>query len=432
MNMRNQVFFLPWAGLKKEMKIILVFVILVVLIGGIVLVFQLLQPRQEKKQESNQRIQEQTILQGEEQTKGTKSNNVMTLSTKVPADYKNFADHYIALSSLDITTGEKTELVRWAACEATVALSPDKNEIAYFINPNDRCEREYYEGGDIGHTELWVSDISGSNKHLAAQWVWKFTTPKWSRDGRYVAYDKVIEHPYPQGREHILLIYDIQKKTEQSLGSFFGIVHEIIGFSQDNELVYYDGSQFLYKVSISTQGREKIYTHESGFDQSFVISPDSSSIVVFKTEDWYRGKTTPLKTKIGAIETSTGKYRELYDGTDPLTYFSFSNERGPVFLPDNFHVVYGASKEQSGKTGLWIIDIATGERKELDGTSSSTLHGITPVALSADGDLVLYTGWASETTYYYTISLSTGAVTNIESTRTATPYSGERFLDWLN
>ncbi|MBZ9572538.1 hypothetical protein KJA15_04360 [Patescibacteria group bacterium] len=370
---------------------------------------------------------EQIIPQGEEQEKETRSNKVLTLLTKVPADYRNFADRYVALSSLDITTGEKTELTRWAACEATIVLSPDKNKIAYFIKPNDRCEKEYYEGGD-GHTELWISDISGKDKQPAARWVWKFTTPKWSADGKYVAYDRVIEHPYPQEREHILLVYDLQKKTEQSLGSFFGAAHKIIGFSQGSESVYYNDGQFLYKVDISNQDREKIYTHEYGFYQHFVVSPDSRSIAVFKEEDWYGGKTTPLETKIGVIETSTGKYRELYNGTDAFASYTYRNSF--VFLPDNSRVVYGTAKK--GEGGLWAIDITTGERKELEETSSSTLHGIAPIALSADGDLVLYSGWASETTYYYTISLSTGVVTNLENTRTATPYSGERFLDWLN
>lgn len=371
------------------------------------------------------------------QAKATSSNKILALLTSVPAEYRNFADRYVALSSFDITTEEEVELTRWAVCEATVMLSPDKNKVAYFVTLNDQCEKEYYEGGYTSRRDLWIYDISDNERQLAVQSVWEFTIPKWSADGRYIAYERVIEHPLPQGREHILLIYDTQKKTEQSLGSFFGIVHDILGFSEDNGAVYYDDGQSVYKVAIANQDRETIYTHEQGFAHSFLVSPDGSSIAVFKEDmDWYAGKITFLGTKIGVIETSSGEYRELYSGTDhPLSLFYYPSEyeKRPVFLPDNSRVVYGGAGKEQG-TGLWIIDITTGERKELGGIPSLIVHQIVPIALSGDGDLVLYSGWAAEKTYYYTLSLSTGEIKEIENTSSALHLGEvqERFLDWLN
>ena len=251
-----------------KIKVVLILVVLTVMVGGTALVFQWLQLSREKQE-----------------AKVNRSNRILTLLTKVPED-NSFAGRYVSLSSLDMTTGEKTELVRWAASQANVVLSPKKDKIAYSINPNDRAERVHYEGykaGEFGLADLWISDLRNQNKQLVSKSAWENTTPKWSMDGRYVAYGMVIARPAQHGREHLINIYDTRKKTKQFLGSFFGILHKIIEFSLSNELLYCNDGQFLYKVNISNKSKEKIYEHENKFHHNFVMSPDSRSIVVFKT-----------------------------------------------------------------------------------------------------------------------------------------------------
>lgn len=369
-----------------------------------------------------------------EQAKAVDSSKILAMLTYVPEERENFVDRYVALSSLDITTGGKTELTRWAACEATVVLSPDKNRVAYFVTPNEQCEKRYYEGGYTGRTQLWIYDISSNKKELAIQSL-AFIVPKWSPDGRYIAYERIIEHPFPQGREYILLIYDTQKKTEQSLGSFFGRIQGIIGFSPDNKVVYYADREAVYKVDVASQNKEVIYTHQ-GFEQSFLLSPGGSSIVVFRQDiDYYGGKTDYWGIGIGAVETATGEYSEFYRGsTQGLTILTTSQyEKGPIFLLDNLHVIYGGGNDKGG-AGLWMLNINTGERKELEGTFSSTLNGITPVALSIDGKLVLYRAWEGDTTHYFILSLSTGETKEVGTTSSALRFGEvqERLMDWLN
>lgn len=356
------------------------------------------------------------------------SDKILLILAKVTTDYKTFKDRYVALSSLDITTGQKTELTRWPACEATVILSPDKNKMAYFITPNDQCEREYYGLSPGGETELWVSDLSNQNKQFITDGVWKYTSPKWSLDGRYLAYEKVVEHPYPQEREHKLFLYDLQSKNEKFLGSFFGAAHEIIGFSQKHDSIYYKGKfDELFKINVANQERLKIYAPEPGFGSTFAVSPDRNRIAVFDMEGWYGGKTTPTRWKIGVIDVLTDSYRELYNGTDLLTYLTDRPGGNKiVFSRDSSYIIYGiTSKRIDG--GLWTIDLSSGNRKKLEGTSA--LSGVAPIALSLDGNLLLYTDFEPNHLYYYIFSLSTGIIRKITNIDTS---SGEIPVDWLN
>ncbi len=356
------------------------------------------------------------------------SNEILLMLTKIPTNYENFRDRYVALESLDITTGQKAELIRWPACEATVVLSPDKDKMAYFMRPNGQCEREYYGLSPRGETKLWISDLSNQDKQFIADGVWDYTFLKWSPDGRYLAYEKVVEHPYPQEREHKLFLYDLQNKNKKFLGSSFGAVIEIIGFSQEHNFIYYEGElDELFKINVANQERLKIYTPKPGFNSAFVMSPNGKKIAVFDWEEWYGGKTTPMRWKIGVIDTSTDSYRELYNGTDPLTHLMNHSGGGTiVFSKDSSYVIYGiTSKGING--GLWTIDLTSGNRKKLKGTSA--LSGIAPIALSLDGKLLLYTDFKLNHQYYYVLSLSTGVIKKIVNIDTSL---GEVPISWLN
>lgn len=94
------------------------------------------------------------------------------------------ADNGIRIYS--VTTGEVRSLDLEGA--AQLAWSPDGTTVAFARLDEDSSGEARYEGA------LWLADLDGTNqRQVAAYSVTHGVGPVWSRDGRYIAYQRVIE-----------------------------------------------------------------------------------------------------------------------------------------------------------------------------------------------------------------------------------------------
>ncbi len=356
------------------------------------------------------------------QQKVTKTMPMVLFVKRKISDYsKHQKNGSVTLSSLNVQTGEKKELIKVDGCYLVPSLSPDKTQIAYITMLNSECEKEYH--ANVGQTELWIYDFQSRTKLLVTNGVWKFTKPQWSSNGKYLAYDKVIDSR--SSREHMLYIYNLSTKKEKLTTTLTSFSGELVSVSPNAKFLYFRRAFDLIKVNVQDGTQTEVFTNkDKAYDFSVYPSPNETKMIVFFTESWYGGKKTPINWKVGIINLVDNSYKELDSNLEEVPVIPFSvsdaqsNNNNPIVVSSS-EVIYGVVKKDPG---IWAINLTDGAKTRIKKMELGT-QNISTLDISLDRRYLLYGNWEAENNSgsvkshwrYYIMNLSNNSTQEINN-----------------
>jgi len=239
-----------------------------------------------------------------------------------------------------------------------------------------------------GKKEIFVSDYDGANVTQVTRHGSISIKPKFSPDGRYIAYLSYKDR-YP-----FLYVFDRRTGASAPLSKKVGL-NAAPSWSPDSAtlaiVLSKDGNTEIYLTnrdgsglrrltndragdtspSFSPDGRQIAFVSDrGGKPQVYAMNADGSNVrrLSYQGGNSYDPMWSPDGKFIAYVSEKPGEGLEIYvmgaDGSNarPLTQSQGSNE-SPSWSGDSRHVVFASTR--SGKSELWAVTVETGEEFRL-------------------------------------------------------------------
>ncbi len=248
--------------------------------------------------------------------------------------------------------GPPLPLLQSTKLEYQPDLSPDGTRIAFCSNRSSES------------LEVFVSQADGLNAvRLTDRFGREQCTPRWSPDGRWIAFDSQTEAGDPD-----VLVVDAAGGPPRRLAST-PHYESLPAWSRDGRFVYFssDRSGRFEVWRVPAEGGEALQVTDAGGVTS-LESYDGRTLFYVKT----RSSPQPLFARTLGIPGERKIVEEIL---------------GRTFAVDETGVVYFARGEPAGTTSLRHLDVATGETREVAQLADMPSLGLT---VSRDGRTVLF------------------------------------------
>ncbi|HHN48141.1 MAG TPA: acetyl-CoA synthetase [Bacteroidales bacterium] len=277
-------------------------------------------------------------------------------------------------------------------------LSPDAKKLAF--TPVDREFRTWkrYKGGRA--TDIWIYDLENDASEQITNFAGSDQWPVWFGDNIYFTSDRDLR----------LNIYRYHTGTKEIKQLTFHREFDVMWPSGRNGKIVYENGGYLYVLDLATEVSEKIsvslkydnpnlvsyFKNVKDDIHSFSVSPTGKRALFDARGDIF---SVPAENGVIVNLTQTQGTREIYPAWSPdgkyISYFSdasgeyevylLENKRGanprqltfnssawkyePEWSPDSRYLAY------SDRTlKLWLLDIATGTRTEVDHATMSEIR----------------------------------------------------------
>lgn len=246
-----------------------------------------------------------------------------------------------------------------------------------------------------GSFDVFVQPVAGGQAELRAGGPGTETAPRWSPDGKLLAYisssepgSPVMLVPPHGGTTRRLISTDIRTLDADTLSSAMGD-HP---WSLDSKTLLVsrldaEGQAAIYRVDRDTGDAEQLTFPPPGCaDQAPSLSFDGKQIVFQRRRG---GKGALLTMPAG--------------GGEPRVVLGdeFDNTR-PTWRPDNRHIVFLSGRSGSGSQDVWEIDLSSGATRQLTFESNR----VTSLSVSADNRLAYVPFWHD--TFLFVVDVATG------------------------
>jgi len=290
-------------------------------------------------------------------------------------------------------------------------LSPDAKKLAF--TPVDREFRTWkrYKGGRA--TDIWVYDLENDASEQITDFPGSDQWPVWFGDNIYFTSDRDLR----------LNIYRYNTGTKEIRQLTFHREFDVMWPSGRNGKIVYENGGYLYVLDLATEVSEKIsvslkydnpnlvsyFKNVKDDIHSFSVSPTGKRALFDARGDIF---SVPAENGVIVNLTQTQGTREIYPAWSPdgkyISYFSdasgeyevylLENKRGatprqltfnssawkyePEWSPDSRYLAY------SDRTlKLWLLDVATGKRTEVDHATMSEIRWFN---FSPDSEWITY------------------------------------------
>jgi TolB protein len=275
-------------------------------------------------------------------TRGGSGSGPTTTSPSSSAEVAKLGNDTIVFSSdrsgdlelwtLDVGTGETSQLTNIPGFDGVASISPDRQHVAFRHDT------------DKGH-ELWVIDADGSGERTVATGIASDARPSWSPDGTKLA--------VPTGADATA---DISIVAADGSGSPTVLVQD-----DDNDS----------DPDWSPDGRRIAYTRNK---QIWVVAANGSSPPELFIDD--NNATDPAWSPDGTLVAYVGDRNaeprlrtRKADGSDrkDLPHQSGTNDADPMWSPDGTRIVFAQYSfvGQTQLSQLYLLDLASSSVKQL-------------------------------------------------------------------
>jgi Tol biopolymer transport system component len=227
---------------------------------------------------------------------------------------------------------------------------PSKSDTRYFNISPDEAEIVYVDQTD-GQSDLWISAIKDGLPVRLTNDKDEEIQPRWHADGKRILYT-VHRNNYFQ----INIAYTDRRTPRQVTRGESD--YRLIDLSGDGTKIYYHSREKKSNIwGVKTDTGEEFET-VPGEDSEFWadVSPDGSKIVY---QSYLIEQTIHLAPNSSKIVQSPN---------DQLSPFSVKGWN-PRWLPDNRRIAFLRRDEKEQKSNLWLVDIISGEEKQITNTS---------------------------------------------------------------
>jgi dipeptidyl aminopeptidase/acylaminoacyl peptidase len=256
-------------------------------------------------------------------------------------------------------------------------VRPDGKAVAYVRSTGDVMT-------DRMRPSIWVADVDGGGQRPVAAGPGSHTTPRWSPDGRRLAYVSTVEGDRPQ-------LYVRWMDT--------GTVARVAALPDAPEAISWspDGRTLAFTMFVAGEG-PKLGTPLAKPEGATWAEPlKMVDTLIYRTDA--KGLLKPGFTHVFVVSADGGAPRQLTFGS--------VNDAGPLsWTPDSRRIVYSANREKG-----WERDPVNSEVYEVSVTEGS-IRTLTsrkgpdaePV-VSPDGSKIAYTGFDDRRTAYQNTEL---------------------------
>ena len=257
-----------------------------------------------------------------------------------------------------------------------------------------------FSGGATGKKEIYIADYDGANMKEVTQHGSISILPKFSPDGRKIAYLSYKDR-YP-----FLYVLELETGESRVWSKKVGL-NVAPAWSPDATRLAMvqskDGNSEIYLVNVDGSDRRRLtdnsavdtsptfdptgtkiafVSERGGRAQIYVMNTDGSGVtrLSFQGGSAYDPVWSPDGTKIAYVVEKSGDGLEVYvmnaDGTGAkrLTNSAGSNE-SPTWSPDSRHVMFASTR--SGRWELGSVIVETGEEQRIPINTELSLQGPT-------------------------------------------------------
>jgi eukaryotic-like serine/threonine-protein kinase len=210
---------------------------------------------------------------------------------------------------------------------ADPAWSPDGHSIAY---------------SNMADDSIWVSGASGENAHSVASagsTQWRYTEPRFSPDGRQIAFLKRVNGPYGE-----LAVADLASGTVRQLTND-GALALSPAWSQDSRYIYFassrGGTMNIWKIR-ANGGEPQQITSGQGDDAELDVSSDGKKIVL---------STWRTNGNIARFDLDA---KDIQQTPKSLTTDPARNQLAPAYSPDGKLLTYFSNLKGAEREDIWI------------------------------------------------------------------------------
>jgi dipeptidyl aminopeptidase/acylaminoacyl peptidase len=153
-------------------------------------------------------------------------------------------------------------------------FSPDGNELCFTMNPDPVVAVST-------NNDLWIVPVSGGEpRQLTRSNPANDNNPRYSPDGRYIAWRAQMKAGFEADR-HRLMLYDRRTKETRALTEGFDYSVENFDWAPDGKAIYFDVSD-KGRVSIcrvSVKGNDATFVVRGATDSDVRVTPDGRNLV---------------------------------------------------------------------------------------------------------------------------------------------------------
>ncbi len=155
-----------------------------------------------------------------------------------------------------------------------IDFSPDGRELCFVMNPDPLPAAST-------NNDLYVVSVpGGAPVSITASGRGNDNSPRYSPDGRYIAYRSMPRAGFEADRSRLML-YDRKTRTATNLTESFDYAIDDFSWSGDSKTLYFSvedrGRRAIGKVS--TKGEDAAFVIRGGYDTRFALTPNGTHIV---------------------------------------------------------------------------------------------------------------------------------------------------------
>lgn len=342
-----------------------------------------------------------------------------------------------------IVNGLLTPEVLWSFGRVGgVQLSPDQSKILYTVSYYSIPENK-------SNTEIFVMNADGSAKTQITNTSTREGGAKWMKDGRHIAFlsdengssqlwimkedgskrkqitnreGDIIDFNFSPDEKKILFIADVSLKNKAvdkyaDLPEATGRMADDLMYKHWDEWVTsvphpfvaeFDGEQISNEKDLMENEPYESPVKPSGGIEQLVWSPDGKIIAYASRKKTGKEYSVSTNTDIYFYDLSTGKTTNQTEGM-------MGYDLNPVFSPDGKWLAWESQERdgyESDKHRLFVMNVATGEKKDLSATFDQNSEAL---AWSHDSNLIYFVSVWHGVTQIYKADVSTDAITRITS-----------------
>ncbi|MEA4983391.1 MAG: S9 family peptidase [Paludibacter sp.] len=342
-----------------------------------------------------------------------------------------------------IVNGLLTPEVLWSFGRVGgVQLSPDQSKILYTVSYYSIPENK-------SNTEIFVINADGSAKTQITNTSIREGGAKWMKDGQHIAFlsdengssqlwimkedgskrkqitnreGGIIDFRFSPDEKKILFIADVSLKNKAvdkyaDLPEATGRMADDLMYKHWDEWVTavphpfvaeFDGEQISNEKDLLEGEPYESPVKPSGGMEQLAWSPDGKTIAYTSRKKTGKDYSVSTNTDIYFYDLSTGKTTNQTEGM-------MGYDLNPVFSPDGKWLVWESQERdgyESDKHRLFVMNVATGEKKDLSATFDQNSEAL---VWSHDSNLIYFVSVWHGVTQIYKADVSTGAITRITS-----------------